>query len=1418
MSSGEPSGKRTGNRHRRFPVVGIGASAGGLDAFTELMVHLPLDTGLAFVLVQHLDPLHESALKQLLTRSTSMPVQEVTNNLTIEANHVYVIPPNTSMGIADGILKLQPRLHVGGMQRSIDFFLESLAQDQREYAIGVILSGTASDGTLGLEAIKAEGGITFAQDESAKYDSMPRSAVAAGCVDFVLSPKNIAKELAQIARHPLIAGGLLKHLADPPDEKRSEAMTREVPQPSHGRVNTKSNNRLKTARAPTAAHENNGYKNILLLLRNHCGVDFSLYKSSTINRRIARRTVLSKHETLESYADFLKGNAKELDALYSDALIGVTSFFRNSGAFDVLANKVFPKLLQQRVDEPLRVWVLGCSTGQEAYSIAMSFSECAEKALRKRDLQVFATDLNDANLESARRGLYSKSIVQDVSPERLRRFFVEEEAGYRVIKPLRELVVFARQNLISDPPFSRMDLISCRNLMIYLEPSLQKKVLSTFHYALKTGGFLFLGAAESIGGFTDLFEPVDKKQKIYARKTAPAQKFHLPVRRESEQHSPWSKASSPLAVGKGIGRGTENFRVELNPQHEADRVTVNQFAPPGVLINADLQILQFRGPTSAYLEPPTGKASFDLLKMARTGLTMPLRTAINKAKKENRTIRKENVPVKHDEKERNVNVEVIPLKNLKERCFLVLFEGSERQGPAAPGTGSRKQLRNAARTLRSVSKKEESFRVAELEQDLAEVRDYLQSTQEFQEAANEELQASNEESQSSNEELQSLNEELETSKEELESTNEELITVNEELAHRNADLNVLNSDLANLHASTKLPIVLLGSDLTIRRFSEQAEQQFNLRTSDVGRPLSSVRHNLNLPDLEDIIDEVISSASASEREVQDNNGHWFSLRVRPYMTLDDKADGAVLVLMDIDDLKRNKQLISEAWKHAEAIIRTVRDPLVILTADLRIHSANDAFYSAFKLSLIATEGRSILELDHGSWNIPRLRQLLEEIIPKNNVFNDLEVGHNFERIGHRTLLLNARPLNDFSGKPTQILLGIQDITEGEEFQTQLRRSELRYRRLFEAAKDGVLVVDPSSRKILDSNPFMSELLGYTRDELCGMEMFEIGLIKDQDASEAAFRKLLAEGNIRYESLPLQTKTGDRREVEFVSNLYYEDGEQIIQCNIRDITLRKQAEETLRQAQSELADRAGQLKHLVDERTAELTATNKQLEAFVYTIAHDLRAPLRAMQGFAKILHEDFGPKLNEEGDGYTVKIADAAKSLDRLLTDLLEYSRISQAKIVLQPVELESIVATVLEQCREKITESHAAIEVIRPLPNVLAYAPILTQVLMNLITNALKFVAAGVHPHIRISAETKAETTRIRIEDNGIGIATEHKERIFRIFERGHTKSFPGTGIGLAIVQRGMERMRGQVGVESTPGTGSRFWIELAHATSPST
>jgi two-component system CheB/CheR fusion protein len=755
-----------------------------------------------------------------------------------------------------------------------------------------------------------------------------------------------------------------------------------------------------------------------------------------------------------------------------------------------------------------------------------------------------------------------------------------------------------------------MDLISCRNLLIYLEQSLQKKVFPTFHYALKPEGFLLLGASESIGGFTELFEPADKKHKLYCKKAAPTPAFHLPVKREQGDRLPTGLASSsrdPLSMGRGKGEGrtgeggtgeggtaSEIVRGELNAQREADRITVNQFAPPGVLVNADLQILQFRGPTSAYLEPPTGKASFDVLKMAREGLRLPLRAAINKAKKDNSTARKDHVRVQQNGTTRTVNVQVIPLKNVRERCFLILFEDAEAGRAAAPAP-SPPQPSRATRTGRPGGAKEESRRIADLETNLADTRDYLQSILEQHEAANEELQASNEEVQSANEELQSVNEELETSKEELESANEELTTINEEMVNRNAELTRLNSDLVNLQTSIKLGIVLLGRDLTIRRFSAQAETVFNLLANDVGRPIGNIRHNLIFEDLQDpetrqgsrkmkrsegyaadletFIADVIADVRERGREVRDKEGRWYSLNARPYFTLDNKVDGAVLVLVDLTDLKRSQLEIQAARNYADAVIRTVPSSLIVLRADLRVNTANDAFYNGFKTTPDQTEGRLIYELGNRQWDIPKLRQFLEDIVPRNSFFNDFEVEHDFPQIGRRSMLLNARRLDLDGGSPPLILLAIEDVTE--RLRAEMAVSSLAA--IVNSSDDAIIGKDVNG-VITSWNHGAEGLFGYTAQEAVGRPITML-MPPDRLHEEADILARIKRGEriVHFDTVRVRKNRSPVDISLTISPITDATGRVIGASKIaRDITERKRAEEALEQSHAELQAHAEEL--------------------------------------------------------------------------------------------------------------------------------------------------------------------------------------------------------------------------------------------------
>jgi two-component system, chemotaxis family, CheB/CheR fusion protein len=831
---------------------------------------LPADLGMAIVLVQHLAPQHESSLPVLLGSVSALPVVQVSEGVRIEANHVYVIPPNAQLALKDGELQLSPRAADRSQFLPIDFFFRSLAESAQERAIAVVLSGTASDGAAGLREVKAAGGITIAQlPESAKYDGMPRAAIATGMVDFALRPDEIAAELVRIARHPFVRDA--------------------APAPAELPIGESS--------VEDAARPDNQLARVFTLLRNATGVDFRLYKLPTIQRRMSRRLALLKLAGIPQYIEYIRDNPGEIQQLYQDILIRVTRFFREPETFDALSTHVFPELIARRGDEaPIRIWVCGCATGEEAYSVAIALLEYLGDEARSVPIQIFATDVSELAIENARTGLYPESIAADVSPERLRRFFTKGDGGYRIANTVRDLCVFARQDLTRDPPFSKLDLVMCRNVLIYMTAPLQRRLMGVFHYALKSSGFLMLGHAETIGPHSDLFSIRDKHSRLYNRKAGiPQPAVSFPVDHGS---------TPPMRPRRAVAPLRDEGRVLLS---EANRVVLDRYGPAGVVVDGDLQIVQFRGQTGPYLEAPSGDPNLSLLKMAREGLLYGLRTALHSARERNEPIRREGLRVRHNGRWLDLNLSVVPLATADRKHYLVLFDPLGPHGAAEKTAKGKKTLAQRKAPVRKRGKQPHDGVVLGLQQELAASRDYLQSIIQELEAANEELQAANEEILSSNEELQSTNEELDTAKEELQSTNEELNTVNEELQGRNEELSRVNSDLVNLLGSVEIAIVIVASDLRIRRFTPMAERVLNLIPSDVGRPISHIKPNIDCPELEQLIGEVVDRVVVREIEVRDRQGHVYSLRIRPYKNVDHRIDGAVLSLFDMSAGGRGPQ-------------------------------------------------------------------------------------------------------------------------------------------------------------------------------------------------------------------------------------------------------------------------------------------------------------------------------------------------------------------------------------------------------------------------------------------------------------------------------------------------------------------------------
>ena len=955
---------------------------------------------MAFVLIQHLDPKHESQLPEVLSRTTAMPVLAVTDRLRVEPDHVYVIPPNADMTIGGGVLTLTPRARVDAY-RPIDHFFRSLARERGGRVIGVVLSGTGSDGTLGLRAIKAEDGIAFVQDEkSAKHAGMPESARAVA--DFVLPPAGIARELVRIAGHPYV------------------------------------NQSLPSAAGPGPAEGAADVSAVLRVLRTATGVDFSQYKAASVRRRIARRMLVQKIDDLGTYASYLRHTPHEAQALCDDILIKVTAFFRDPEGFEALRRSVFPSLVKERAaDEPIRIWVPGCATGEEAYSLVICLMEFLEETDSHIPIQMFATDLSADAISRARAGMFPASIENEVAPDRLRRFFVKTDGRYRVSKAIRDVCVFAAQDVTRDPPFSRLDLVSCCNVLIYLSAALQERVIPVLHYALKPTSFLKLGPSESVGRFTNLFSAVDKKYKIFARKPGPSPHLGFGLTTADRITAPTS-AQQPEA-----GRSAAAI------EKEADRLIIGRYAPAGVVVNADMEIVQFRGKTGLYFEATPGAASLDLFKMAREGLSSALRQALHRVARSAGPVKAEGLQVRTNGGTREVSLEVIPIgpvEGVKGRHHLILFFAERaRGGSPAPAPERAPRPKTAGER-----------QVAQLAQELAAARRHLQAISEEHEAAMEELHAATEEAQSSNEELQSTNEELETSKEELQATNEELTTVNDELNNRNLELGQINNDLANLLTSTHVPIIMVGGDLRVRRMTQVTERVLNVAPGDIGRPIGDLRLSVEIPHLQALLRDVIETLAVQEREVEARDGRWYSVRVRPYRTADNKIDGAVISFVDIDVLKRGFEKVKEARDQAEAIIATVREPLVVLDAGLRVLNANRSFYETFQVRREETERQSFFDIGNHQWNIPQLRTLLEEVLPRGSVVEDFQIDHDFEAIGRRTMRLNARRVLSATGLPTLVLLAIEDVTETKSLEGE--RAARAAAEATAAAKDQLLAV------------------------------------------------------------------------------------------------------------------------------------------------------------------------------------------------------------------------------------------------------------------------------------------------------------------------------------------------------------------------
>ena len=944
-------------------IVGIGASAGGLETLEAFFNQMPPDSGLAFVIIQHLSPRHKSIMASLLAKHTRMAVREIEDATALEPNCVYLNPPDKNVAVFNHVLHLMAPIKTGAINMPIDYFFRSLSEDQKEKAIAIILSGTASDGTLGIKAVKGEGGMVMVQDpDTAKYEGMPKSAIQTGLVDFIVAVEKMPKQLLRYIKHPVV------------------------------------NKPGKIAFGETSGRHQ--LQKIFALIRTATGHDFSQYKHSTIERRIERRLAVHQIDSLPNYILFLQKNPDEIQTLFKNLVIGVTSFFRDPKAYNVLEAQALAKLIEAKgPEDTLRCWVVGCSTGEEAYSLAILVSEAMEKLKKHINVQIFATDIDESAIDTARKGVYPASIVADVSEERLNRFFVKEEGCYRMKKQVRDLVVFSLQSVIKDPPFSRLDLVSCRNLMIYLDATLQKKMIPKFHYTLNPGGFLQLGTSETIGEFTDLFASVDSKWKVYQRKEG----LSSGMVDYSKGLAYERKEDTAPGAGQPPPPPTDIHAL-------AEKAILDGFAPSAVLVNDKYEILHFVGRTDKYLVPPTGKPSFNILTMARPNLKYKLTTALNMAFRGKTRATQKGVRIKLNGSFTVVDITVGPLseKGGPPGLMMVVFEDKTPE-PAPKASADLKPKGN-----------KESLEIQQLKQDLQSTREYLQATIEELETSNEELKSTNEELQSVNEELQSTNEELETSKEELQSTNEELSTVNAELQNRVDELSRSSSDMNNLLAATEIASIFLDSHLCIQRYTPAAAGVIKLIQSDIGRPIGDLKTSFPEVDLAEQADTVLKHLNTIGTEVLSDGGTWYTIKMMPYRSIENVIEGVVMTFINIHEVKKvglDRRLV--------VVLEDANDAIAVLDFKGRITAWNKGAAAMYGYS-----ESEALQMNFSAL-IPEDRP--DEI---NDIAARLRKGEAIKSFKSRRrtkdgnlldIWMTATVLNDETGNPVEIAVTERDL-------------------------------------------------------------------------------------------------------------------------------------------------------------------------------------------------------------------------------------------------------------------------------------------------------------------------------------------------------------------------------------------------------
>lgn len=1296
-----------------FPIVGIGASAGGLEAIELFFRHMPADCGMAFVVIRHLDPTQESIMPEMIQRFTDMKVFPAADRLKVQPNCVYVIPSNKSMSILHRTLYLFKPAEVRGLRLPVDFFFSSLADDQQEKSIGIVLSGMGSDGSMGLRAIKEKSGLALVQEpSSSKFDSMPSSAINSVPVDFIAPAEELpAKIIAFLKNKPTI--------------------------------NTDDELPVK---------DKSALEKIIILLRSHTGNDFSQYKSNTLYRRIELRMGIHQIDKIAGYALYLQDNPKEIDILYKELLIGVTHFFRDTDVWDNLKDEILPNLFENFPDGYIfRAWVPGCSTGEEAYSLAIIFREALGKTNQPKNIifQVFATDLDPEAIEKARKGSYPESIEPYVDSERLAKFFVKTANGYSIISEIREMVVFAPQNVIKDPPFTRLDFLSCRNMLIYFDAKLQARLLKMFQYCLNPRGLFLLGLSETTGSQSSIFNSINPKLRIYSRP------LNIKPAKLNNRNTP--SFHTPGVMIERI-RGPEP---EESLEMLADQMLLQSFAPPAVMTNEKGDILYITGRTGNYLEPASGKASMNIFTMARKGLRLELSNLFRKARVSHEKIISHNIKIGINGTSNMVDVTVqkIDKPELLRGLYMVVFSNT-----IPLKISHRKPCRETAA---------DNSHLEVFESELVQTREDLRLTLE-------EMKISKENFNSINEELQVANEELTTSQEEMQSLNEELQTVNIELQSKLDDYTRLNNDLKNLLDSTEIATLFIDKNLNIRRFTKEATEIFKLIQTDLGRPFTDIVTGLDYPEIEADANEVLRTLTSIEKTVATRDERWFSVHIMPYRTVDDRIDGLVITFNDITLTKmlefalRNKndelhvvnkvvEATNGELKRTERQYRLLFENMTTIfilhemiydeegnPVDYRYLAANPAFEKSTGIPVSFIIGKTAKEIfpdTEQSW-INVFAEVVKTGEPVSYENRWIELNKDFD-----TWIFHTEG-NHFAGI-------FSDITDRKFTEAKVQNSETRYRRLFESTKDGVLILNAVTGQIVDVNPYLIELIGFNYEELSGKELWEIGVFKNIAASKDAFIELQNKEYIRFEDMPLETKDRKQIDVEFISNMYLADDKKVIQCNIRNITDRKLAEQTV--------------KDLLHEK-----------EIILKEGHHRVKNNMNTIFGLLTLQADE-----QERPDTKNILLDSAGRVRSMMvLYDKLYRSELNSALSIRD--YLPSLIAEIVS-----IFPKKNCVKIETEIEDVVLPARILSSlgiIINELITNSMKYAFTGRNDGIiTVSASSKEKRITLIFADNGPGIPESVT------FENS-------SGFGMQLVGMLVGQINGTISIDRESGT--RFVI----------